>query len=136
MKMSEEATNNMLNIRRFKHGTEIVKMREKKLSYQQIGEELGLTKQCVWDTARRAKLSSEKQQEILNTVKYPAIKEWIAQRNITVKEFCNLFGYDSKPNGGACSRFITGQTNGNLDMIRRILEITGLTFEEAFKEGM
>lgn len=83
-------------------------------------------------------IATDYQLSKLNEIVFVNIKAYLIENNIAFVDFCKMvaesedsyYYYREK-------KFLTGQSeNTSLRMIRNILKITGMTFEEAFeKEG-
>ena len=58
---------------------------------------------------------------------FPAIEKWMQEHGYTRKSFLREVG------GG--EHWMTGFCNPSYKVIRNVLELTGMTFEEAFREG-
>lgn len=119
---------------RFQNGKKISEARQNGISCKTIGEGLGLTKQNIWDIVKRMEKFSAKQQAILDSIIYLGIKYWIVENGMTVKKACDFLAGGDKQISNTYRRFLTGQYRGNVELIKHILDVTNMTFEEAFQE--
>lgn len=97
-------------------------------SFREIAEKLGVTKQAV----QQAIPSIEKRaiKEIPDCV-YPNIYAWMKKRMVSVKDFstlCNVAYVTIR-------RTLSGETTLNKTTIDKILEVTEMTYEEAFRKA-
>lgn len=113
----------------------IIEMREKHLTYEEIGEELGISRQYAQYLNRvfGEKIIPKKQAELFNLIVYKGLKDWMIENDLTANQFAFLCGEYEDFRTSSLGRFLTGQTRGNIELIRKILETTGLKFEEAFE---
>ena len=99
----------------------MIAMYDKGMTYQQIGEVFGISKQAVHqliNSGDGVRLST------LAKIPYIGLRMWMLANRVTVKEL-------NKRVGTATS--ITGGSNPRMDTINKILKVTGLTYEECFK---
>ena len=64
-------------------------------------------------------------------MKYPSIEKYITDHNLSLREFarqCDM------PSSTMC-RLLKGQTEPPNSTIYKILSVTGLSYEECFREG-
>lgn len=102
------------------------------MSYESIAQEMNCTRQNVQQTLADALPMSRctKRKKYVNriTTIYPVLQEALYRRGIVQREFAALIGTSYKT-----TRFkMQGINDFTLREIRKILEITGLTFDEAF----
>lgn len=107
-----------------------------------VAKELGISRQRVnqiMDTLDTIESAVPKQQRVKRKfnvstarVVYPAIREWMDENKITLKQFDAMTGTPSNTQNTPLRRFLQGETRIKIDLIKKILEVTGLTFEEAF----
>lgn len=108
-------------------------MKTKKKSALEIAEENGMTKQRAYMIVRDmdatidgAKTGSRK---TLNRIIYPKIRAWLQQRDMPVSRFAKMCGRSPY---AALNAFLKGETKGDIYLIMDILNVTGMTFEQAF----
>ena len=103
-------------------------MRLEGKTFQQIGDAFGISKQAVKQsigctggggTVRRP-----------DKIIYPTIADYMVRRNINYNDLAPECGVSRS----GLRHFLQGQGGGSKYVIDRILEVTGLTYEEAFKE--
>ena len=67
----------------------------------------------------------------VNSVVYPGIAAWLDRNNVTVCGLAKRMGCDYRMQ--ACVyKALAGKTMPNLRMVLKLLDATGMTFEEAF----
>lgn len=64
--------------------------------------------------------------------KYISIESYIRTQGISLREFANKCGI-APP---TMSRFLSGKTDIQKSNIDKILKVTGMSYEECFKEGL
>lgn len=116
-----------------KYANEISEMRELGYSFDRIGRTLGISKQYAHNTYASSKGFTDKQIDLIYSVKYPGIRKWLLEHKIKIKDFCKMCG-ECNSTHSAMSRFLMGEQDGNIKIIKKILETTRMTFEEAFVE--
>lgn len=113
------------------HIKDIIEMRENGFTYRKIAEELHVTRQCVWSTAKRYGVAGKNvHPSTISRIKYNGIKKWI-YKNMSIDSFCRKCG-EKFGIGSRTYRFLIGDTEGDINIIKNILSVSGLTFEEAF----
>ena len=65
-------------------------------------------------------------------MKYPVIESYIIEHNLSLREFARLCGV---PSSTMC-RLLKGDTEPSKSTIDKILAVTGLSYEECFKEAL
>lgn len=112
----------------------------KKRTGVQLADEYGITKQRVSDIVKRMdraidkiekSYSEEYYYKSLNNVVYKNIAEWLNKQKMNMKTFSELCGYSAR-SGSMVGRFLRGESPGNIHVIKKILEVTGMDFETAF----
>lgn len=110
---------------------EAFKMRMDGYTYDSIAKKFNVSKQYV-----QAELSRSLKRK--SNVKYPKLQEWLEINNISNKKFCEIIGSNANVYNAMSvirrSR-MSGKTGFKIDEIKKILEYTGMTFEELFKES-
>lgn len=114
-----------------KHIEEIREMRNKGMTYDEIAKKIGISRQQVWYSAKVGGFAGTSSKE--NKVIYKGIQEWLIKHKMSLHDFCikcgEYFGCNSRT-----WRFLIGDHKGNIFIIKKILDVCGLTFEEAFGE--
>lgn len=111
-----------------------IKMRENGMSFQQIADELGVTKQrvsqyCAGVNAKHYRFCGEK------TCIYVGLRDWMNRHGVNTTVLLQMMGYVYNP--GSTERWrgkFAGKSALRIDEIKKILAVTGLTFEQAFGE--
>lgn len=115
-----------------------IQLRNQNLTYAQIGKMFGVSRQAVnyaVNTAQRrascasgdlATLERQRRSNSIARIRYPAIRKWATANNLSIR------GMELAT--GANLRY--GLTGGNLTKraIDSLCTLTGLSYEEAFKE--
>jgi hypothetical protein len=98
------------------------------LSYEKIGQTLGISKQAAYKLGHPAAHNDYFHEDTIRKIKYVGLRDWMLKHRVTVTKLIELCG-------------ITGlkvSLRNGLDLrkssIDAILSITGLTYEECFKE--
>ncbi|WP_425755123.1 helix-turn-helix domain-containing protein [Ihubacter sp. rT4E-8] len=110
---------------------EMFKMRIEGVSIQEIGEHFGITKQRV-SQIMYVPHSGRVSFDIIEACIYPNLISWMAKNRFTVQQLhYELFGYVS----GVVKTYkrLKGQTEFKIAEIRKILNLTGMTFNECFE---
>lgn len=103
---------------------EIYRMRLEGASLQECADRFGVTKQYISQIGvvrGRASFGV--------TCLYPGLKRWMAEHECSNKEFADRCGVSV----GCLTGVITKRHAPSKPVIDRILDVTGLTYEEAFK---
>lgn len=114
----------------------IKEMYDSGMTLVQIAEKEGLTKQRVHQIVRKKIGFSEYQLNKINMVLFPSIRDWMIGYKITLKEFCDTVSKTSHNEVSAKSveKFLINGSKTSVCLIQDILKVTGMSFEEAFKE--
>ena len=113
---------------------EIKNLRAQGMTYQQIADKLGVSTQVVSVALRRTnnnfKIYTEKRCVYVN------IRYWLNKNQVTINEFITMLGLMvCESTRWRYRRILNGFAEPSKSDIDRILEITGLTYEQAFIEG-
>ena len=98
------------------------------LSYERIGEVLGISKQAAHQLAHRVERKNYFHEGTIKNIRYVGLRNWMLERRITVSkmnELCGMTGLKVSLRNGLDLR---------KKSIDAILSVTGLTYEECFKE--
>lgn len=105
---------------------EVRAMHEAGTTYREIGELLGVSTQRAWEIARcEAREGTHYHPKTVNRIPYIGLRKWMTKNRVSVKELSELCGRDVFGRG-------YGITKKSIDAI---LGITGLTYEECFREA-
>lgn len=67
---------------------------------------------------------------------YKGIQNWLFEKQITYKDLAKLLGYqDHSTTVTRISAKLSGNTELKISDIKKLLALSGMTFEEAFMEG-
>jgi predicted transcriptional regulator len=93
-------------------------------TYREVGEKFGLTHQRIHQIFS-GQISKVKKYACI----YPNIRRWIVENHITQPVFAEMVGVCP----AAIHHYLSGKREPNKKTIDKILEVTGMTYEEAFK---
>ena len=104
-------------------------MRLNGMSLQEIADKFGVTRQCI---AQLLPASSPSFRHPTNADKciYPAIREYMQKNRMTYSRMASLCGVTSM----TIYNCLTGEVTPTKKTIDRVLEVTQMTYEEAFKK--
>lgn len=110
------------------------RMREQGYTLQAISDALGVTKQRVAQYLTGTKYGAGKHYRKLNSI-YPNLANWMYEKNMCVANMVIEMGYTYNTDVALRVRgILTGRLDIEMSEIKKILDITGMTFEECFKE--
>lgn len=114
----------------------IREMYDSGMTLLQIADKLGITKQRVHQIVRKNMDFTEHQKEKINLVLFPVIRDWMIGYKITLKAFCDAVAEEmNREVPASCVEiFLTTGSKTSIGLIQAILKVTGMSFEEAFKE--
>ena len=101
-------------------------MRMDGYTLQEIGNKYGITREYV-----RQILDVGKRKDISQKIVYPGLKQYLVENKMSVRKLSFLIGtqYQTALNA------LCGKSKPGMDVINKILQVTGLTYEEAFSLG-
>lgn len=108
---------------------EAVRMRKDGMSYQEIADRFGVSRQAINALFRDGKRADQKPKNT-HLIKYIGIKKYLEKNRISIGKFSKMCRVDNT----TMWRNITGQTDMLKRNIDKILLVTGMTYEQAFKE--
>lgn len=116
---------------------EMFAMRLDGYTLQEIGDKYGITRERVRQILTTVACRKANIRKVTENLKYPNLSKWMRDNDVSMGELWVKMG--NKPaNSGTTkiSRLLKGDASLGLrmDQIKKILEITGMTFEEAFAE--
>ncbi len=109
-------------------------LRSQGLSYEEIGREMGISKQRVYQLIG----GYTKHSVIVRPEQcvYPAIRFWMLENNVSFSGFSRMmYGQLHNEQRGILCNALKG-SNCSKSMIDKILKITGLTYEVAFERSV
>ena len=106
---------------------EVFKMRLDGFTYQEIAEKFGVSKQYINQMLQSA--IGERRNKTVNKIVYPNIANWLKNNECSISEFAIRVGMKRPTLDGK----LHGRRKFNSDEIKRILDVTGMKFEECFK---
>lgn len=111
--------------------SEMYAMRLSGCTYQEIADKFGCSKQYVHQSITQSRPS--KSNRLANACVYRGLSEYIAKNNITICKFTGFLRPTHKGyNTTRMKELLTGERSFKMTDIRKILELTGMTFEECF----
>lgn len=103
-------------------------MRLDGMTFQEIGDHFGVTRQCI-EGYLKPNRTRKKPYKNFKCI-YPGLKKWMLENCVSVMTMHDdLHLYANHP---TLYRFMKGKALPTMDVIKKILAYTGLTFEEAF----
>ena len=106
---------------------EVFKMRLDGFTYQEIAEKFGVSRQYINQMLQN--VISERRNKTLNKIVYPNIANWLKDNECSISEFAIRVGIKRS----TLDRKLYGRNKFNSDEIKRILDVTGMKFEECLK---
>ena len=103
----------------------IRKMRDAGLTYESIGEILGVSRQAVHQAAHAGNGFRE---STVNKVRYIGLRKWMMDNGVSISELERRCG------SRRLSYSLTRDCEPKKKTIDAILRVTGLTYEECFRE--
>ena len=107
------------------------------MSYRQIGEKYGLSRQRVFQIIG---CTTDRRESYFRCITekdciYPNIRKWMNDNKVSKAEFCRrVFGNSHSQNWHHISNWLGGRRYPLKKSIDKLIEVTGLTYEELFKE--
>ena len=104
-------------------------LREKGLTYGEIGDIFGVSKQAVHETVNKSRDGFRA--SVVQKIKYKGLRDWMMANRVNIAELerrCH--------SGCKMHRSLTGPYDPSKKNIDAILKVTGLTYEECFKEDI
>jgi predicted DNA-binding protein YlxM (UPF0122 family) len=103
-------------------------LREKGMTYEEIGEIFGVTRQAVHDAVSKNR-DGFRESTVLR-VQYVGLRDWMLTNRVGLCELADRCNIDRSVIGTNLIR----KNNMRKSTIDAILRVTGLTYEECFKE--
>lgn len=112
---------------------DMFKMRLDGATYQEIADKYGITRQrveCILKMREPSKKHSNKKYE---KCIYKGLREWLQQNNYKLNDLQNLISKNKQRQAGNSLRMkLCGEREFRLSEINKIINFTGMTFEELF----
>lgn len=108
---------------------EAYRMRLEGSTLQSIADTFGVSKERIRQILP-GKGRSWTEDAVLSKCAYPVIAQWLFDNRLNYSEFGGLIGCSQ----ATVSRWMNGVHNLNKPAIDKILEVTGMTYEQAFGE--
>jgi len=108
---------------------QMIEMRKQGKSYQEIAEQFGVTRQRVHQIVNPIFFNPIRCENRLEKYVFPNIAIWMNENGLSLFDVQELTGIHERTIYG----FLTGRTKPRFDSICKIIEVTGMTFEEAFE---
>lgn len=110
-------------------------MRKEGKTLQAIADELGVTKQRVCQYFTGTKYEGGKHYRKMNSIIYPNLADWLYENNHCIATFMCEMGMEYNPRKATrVKSVLDGKAELKISEIKKILSVTGMTFEECFKE--
>lgn len=112
----------------------ILILREKGNTYRKIGELCDCSEQYAWQVCNPKGIKKKTIAE--NECCYPALRKWLNDCGFSVGDVSVvLYGRRDGNYPSQVRKVLSGRGTLYKDLIDRILDYTGLTYEEAFADG-
>ena len=106
--------------------------RESGLTYKQIAEKYGVSVQCVQQACAK---HSPAHYRYNNTCIYPVLRKWMNDNKCCLAELLRRMGLTTHPgNYDRLVRILSGRSELKKSDIDILLRVTGMTYEELFRE--
>lgn len=112
-----------------------VKMFEMRLSgctLQKIGDEFGVTRERVRQILGEA---IKERKTNVDGIIYVNIVKWLKQNEISLLGFAKMLDPKANNSTRLKNKLTKNKSELKISQIKKILDITGMTFEKAFEEG-
>lgn len=96
-------------------------------TYEETAQKMGVSKQRLHQLMPNVRASGRQSKTWI----YPNIKQWMRHNRITICHLSELLGCHKATLG----RYLSGKAQPDKTIIDKILEVTGMNYEEAFKTG-
>ena len=104
--------------------------RENGLTYDEIAEKYGVSRQCVGQACGK---TNPKHFKTIRNCIYPNLREWMNDNKVSRKELAIRMGLAGYANTQAnLGNYLKGLNDPPKKVIDKLIEITGLTYEELF----
>lgn len=114
----------------------VFKLREKKYTQQYIGDVCGVSRQRVNTILKQKNMENTEAKGKHRTFYWQALRKFLDDNDMSVREFCILLGEQNQSTSNL-ARFLYGYTDTiTIQKLNRILEVTGMTYEEIFIQGV
>lgn len=112
----------------------IVQMRLDGYTIQQIADNYGVTKQCIQEQLSViANGRKERPKGIDEKIVFPNLAKWISKNKVIKRKLSKTLGMTDKCTQGLNMK-LYGERDFSMTEIKKLLEITGHTFEYLFAE--
>ena len=108
---------------------EVARMRKIGMSYQEIADKFGVSRQYINFLLQDGERVGRKPKNT-HQIKYIGLKRYLETNRISIGKFSKMCGIDYT----TMWRNLIGKTDMLKRNIDKILKVTGMTYEEAFKE--
>lgn len=112
---------------------DIIIRRKNGETFQSIADSYGVTRQCIQQMLAARGISVDGRYLIAERCIYPKLSNFIREHKLSAKELGETIGF--KPNSYTTTRvmdIVTGKRAMTIEQIKRILELTEMSFEECF----
>ena len=107
----------------------IRKMHDDGMTYAEIGLVLGVSAQAVHQMAENNGFGDGFHESAVQKVKYPGLRKWMLENHVCVRDLERMCGKNKR-----FYKSLIDKANPSKKTIDAILAVTGLTYEECFKE--
>ena len=111
-----------------------IALRQKGMTYQEIADSMGISKAYVAILLDRTVKTSNFHIWPVETSPYPILTQWMNDNQITRQELAEKLGYSVSTSSGYIIAKIMKTDKLSKREIDKLLEITGMTYEELFRK--
>lgn len=114
---------------------DMVRMRLDGYTLNEIAEKYGVSKQCVQQhLSALAGNQKPRPRGVDEKIIYPNLAKWITENRIAKYELSHMIGLAKNMNTAQINKRLYGESEFSMTEIKKLLEITGKTFEYLFAE--
>lgn len=108
---------------------DMVSMRLDGATFQEIGDAHGITSNGARSAIMRSIGLCDKPKKSIERIVYPAIRNWLTEHQMSKRKFSSQIGVSV----AHVTNILNGKVNPTIKIANKILSVTGLTYEEAFR---
>lgn len=105
----------------------VMKCRENGMTYDEIAAKFNVSRQCVHQAVQAYEKFKVKESACV----YDGLRQWMNENHMRIGQFCKLAEFNGKTES-SLRGYLRGKSDMPMSVIDIILEITGLTYEQAF----
>ena len=103
-------------------------------NFCEIAEKFGVTRQYI-HAHYAGYYRGKGKKDVASDIVYPNLQAWFRANRMNFRKMAGIL-YGNKNQGFNVKRILIGKTvNLSMDMIKKMSELTGMTYEEMFEKG-